>query len=197
MKNCLSSAVLGLSLVSYTDAFLPYLSRDSSQICVQFNSIVLMKMTSDNENGDGSGEEEDLPLVAESTVKVDDGGSDLTDRFKYKVHALMGDFDPPPESVDDENQSGSIMDALTTFPTRYDFNVVGRTSGSEKSKEEYIEAVKKIVSSSSGDDDLETRVTPRGKSFTRLSVSANVDSAAVINSIYDELAALEITVMRY
>lgn len=28
---------------------------------------------------------DDMPIIAQSTVKIDDGGSDLTDRFKYKV----------------------------------------------------------------------------------------------------------------
>lgn len=40
-------------------------------------------------NNDTNEEEEenldDLPIIAQSTVKIDDGGSDLTDRFKYKV----------------------------------------------------------------------------------------------------------------
>ena len=39
-------------------------------------------------------EEQQQPLMQTSTVKIDDGGSDLTDRFKYKVQALMGNFDP-------------------------------------------------------------------------------------------------------
>ena len=28
---------------------------------------------------------DDMPVIAQSTVKIDDGGSDLTNRFKYKV----------------------------------------------------------------------------------------------------------------
>ena len=29
--------------------------------------------------------ENDIPMIEESTVKIDDHGSNLTDRFKYKV----------------------------------------------------------------------------------------------------------------
>ena len=49
---------------------------------------------------DAGGEEE--PII-KSTVKIDDHGSDLTNRFKYKVNALMGVFDPA-NGVDDERQ---------------------------------------------------------------------------------------------
>eukprot|EP00566_Odontella_aurita_P029453 CAMPEP_0113525678 /NCGR_PEP_ID=MMETSP0015_2-20120614/303_1 /TAXON_ID=2838 /ORGANISM="Odontella" /LENGTH=155 /DNA_ID=CAMNT_0000423887 /DNA_START=237 /DNA_END=704 /DNA_ORIENTATION=+ /assembly_acc=CAM_ASM_000160 len=155
-------------------------------------------MTSDNDNESQIGEEDDPPVIAESVVRIDDGGSDLTDRFKYKVNALMGNFDPPAGADDDENQNGNIISALLIFPVRYSFNVVGRTSGDEATKEQYVEAVKDIASSGSGDgDNLEMRITPRGKSFTRVSVSVMVDSATVINSIYDDLAAMDLTVMRY
>lgn len=41
-------------------------------------------------------------------VKIDDGGSNLTDRFKYKVNALMGVFDPQ-GGADDERQDGNIL----------------------------------------------------------------------------------------
>jgi len=36
--------------------------------------------------------DDDMPIIAESTVKIDDGGSNLTDRFKYKVSARTTDF---------------------------------------------------------------------------------------------------------
>uniref|UniRef100_A0A7S2A1P5 Uncharacterized protein n=1 Tax=Trieres chinensis TaxID=1514140 RepID=A0A7S2A1P5_TRICV len=154
-------------------------------------------------NADGDGEPdvagEEAPVIAQSVVRIDDGGSDLTDRFKYKVNALMGTFDPPGGSADDENQNGNILNAMMTFPTQYAFNVVGKTGGGDAAKESYVETVKGIIASSSGDDEraMECRVTPRGAKFTRVSVTAMVGSAAVINTIYDELAALEMTVMRY
>ena len=147
----------------------------------------------------GSGDVDSPPIVATSVVKIDDGGSNLTDRFKYKVHALMGTYDPPPSvGPDDENQSGNILNAMLTFPVRYSFNVVGRTSGDDGVREEYVEAVKAVIASVSGDDDsMECRVTPRGKSFTRVSVQVLVESAAVINSIFDDLGGMDLTVMRY
>ena len=70
----------------------------------------------------------DVEPVYETVIKMDDGGSDLTERFKYKVNALMGVFDPQ-TGVDDEHQQGNIMNALLKFPVRYSFNCVGRTNG--------------------------------------------------------------------
>ena len=37
-------------------------------------------------------DDEEEGEIQMSTVRIDDGGSDLTDRFKYKVNALMGAF---------------------------------------------------------------------------------------------------------
>jgi putative lipoic acid-binding regulatory protein len=140
---------------------------------------------------------DDQPIMRTSTVKIDDGGSDLTNRFKYKVNALMGVFDPQ-VGEDDERQDGNILNAMLTFPTQFTFNAVGRTSGEDSLKEEYVEQVKKMVTSLSGDEDkFECQITPRGKSFTRVSIQVRVDSAAVINSIYDELGKMEMTVMKY
>jgi putative lipoic acid-binding regulatory protein len=65
-------------------------------------------------------------------------------------------------------------------------------------KEEYVEQVKKIVTSLAGDDEhFQCQVTPRGKSFTRVSMQVRVDSAAVINSIYEDLDKIEMTVFKY
>ena len=54
---------------------------------------------------DGSSSDE--PWM-ESVIRIDDHGSNLTDRFKYKVNALMGTFDPR-SGVDDERQEGNIL----------------------------------------------------------------------------------------
>jgi putative lipoic acid-binding regulatory protein len=139
----------------------------------------------------------DEPVFAQSTVRIDDGGSNMTDRFKYSVNALMGTYDPQ-VGVDDERQAGNILNAMLNFPTEFMFNAVGRTNGDDSLKEEYAEQVKKIVTSLSGDDDhFQCQVTPRGKSFTRVSIQVQVDSAAVINSIYNELDKIEMTVFKY
>mmetsp|Transcript_10291 Transcript_10291/g.15108 ORF Transcript_10291/g.15108 Transcript_10291/m.15108 type:complete len:184 (+) Transcript_10291:826-1377(+) len=134
--------------------------------------------------------------IIKSTVRIDDGSSDLTDRFKYKVNALMGVFDPT--GTDDERQDGNILNAMLKFPSLFTFNVVGRTNGDEVIKEKYVEQVKEKVLSISGyEDDFQCQVTPRGKSFTRISIQVKVDSAAVINSIYEELDKMEMTIMKY
>ena len=44
---------------------------------------------------------------------------------------------------------------------------------------------------------MEMRVTPRGKKFTKESVSVSVESAAMITSIYEDLGQLESTVMKF
>jgi hypothetical protein len=51
---------------------------------------------------------DDSEPIFETTVRIDDGGSDLNDRFKYKVHALMGTYDPQ-TGTDDERQDGNIL----------------------------------------------------------------------------------------
>ena len=74
----------------------------ASIACNSRTSIQSSKKDNDNEIND---EEE---MLARATVKIDDGGSDLTNRFKYKVNALMGVFDPT-DGVDDERQDGNIL----------------------------------------------------------------------------------------
>lgn len=150
---------------------------------------------SSDRNDDSSGSQEEQAI--EASVRYDDGGSNLTDRFKYKVNALMGNFDPVEGVVDDERADGNILNAILEFPIRYTFNVVGRTSGDDKHKEEYIEGVKKVIFATSGDGDILCKVSPRGKNFTKVQCEANVQSAAMINMIYDEIDRLEATVMRF
>mmetsp|Transcript_48384 Transcript_48384/g.89723 ORF Transcript_48384/g.89723 Transcript_48384/m.89723 type:complete len:191 (-) Transcript_48384:199-771(-) len=187
-KHRLYIVLVALAKLSFSGAFVP--------IHVCQTQRFMARATQDDE---GEREiEDEPPVIAESVVRIDDGGSDLTDRFKYKVNALMGNFDPPAGAVDDEHQNGNILSAMLIFPAEYSFSVVGRTGGDDELKEEYAESVRRIVASVSGDDDgLAMRVTPRGKSFTRVSVQVTVDSAAVITSIYEELGSLERTVMRY
>lgn len=153
---------------------------------------------SEAQSNDGEEEEEEVPIIAKSTVRIDDGGSDLTDRFKYKMQALMGNFDPQSGEDNTEEETGNIINALTNFPARFAFTVVGRTSGDEEAKETYVEDVKRIVGDVSGGfDSLECRVTPRGANFVRVSVEVFVESTAVMNTIYDLLSQMEMTVMRY
>jgi putative lipoic acid-binding regulatory protein len=136
--------------------------------------------------------------ISPASVTMDDGGSDLTDRFKYKVYALMGTFDPPEGKVDDENQMGNILGAMLTFPTDYTFSVVGRNAETENPSDNYATNVRAVMESVLGETtNMEMRVTPRGTKFTKVSVKVSVESASVIATIYEELGALESTVMKF
>jgi len=178
-------------------------------------------------------------------------GNLLTNRFKYKVNALMGSYDPIQGDTDTEQTDGNILNALLQFPTLYSFNIVGRTGGDDESiKDAYVQQVKSIVVDGCGgggdsedgggliadtrdtvedtttptvmggdaddkvvaaddeddatanqtvemDDTVVCVVKPRGANFTKITVEVRVESAAMINSVYDELGALERTVMRF
>ena len=108
----------------------------------------------------------------------------------------MGSYDPSPGTVDDENQMGSIIGKMLQFPTTYTFSAVGRTESI--AGDVYANEVKSALSSVLGSDaKMELRVIPRGKKFTRVSAKVTVDSASVISSIYEELGAIEATVMKF
>lgn len=124
--------------------------------------------------------------------------NEMTDRFKYKVHALMGDYDPAEGMVDDEGQDGNIMKALLKFPTQHVFDVVGKVSAeSDANGEDYADKVKSIVFDTTGDDDIKCEIIPRGKKFVKVRCEAKVESTTMINNIYDELGEMESTVMKF
>jgi putative lipoic acid-binding regulatory protein len=135
--------------------------------------------------------EEGVDVAASATIRIDDGGSDLTDRFKYKVNALMGVFDPPADQ-DNERASGHILNAMLSFPTRYTFHVVGRGDTSA-----FSESVRSTVQSVTGDTQVVMQVTPRGTRFTKIMIEANVYNSNMITNVYEQLGALEQTVMRF
>lgn len=160
---------------------------------------VSLRVTADADlpSQDAAGDDDDTPII-KSTVKIDDGGSDLTQRFNYKMQALLGNFDPQIGDDTEADGQGNIISALTNFPARFAFTVVGRTNGDDEAKQNYIEQVKRIVGEASGSaNTLECRVTPRGSNFVRVSVEVTVESGAIINTIYDELSNVEATVMKY
>ena len=117
----------------------------------------------------------------------------------------MGTYDPPPSAVDDENQTGHIIGAMLQFPTEYTFSVVGKTIDNQQldndessAGDAYASEVRSALSSILGSDaDVEMRVVPRGKKFTRVSAKVTVESASVIASIYEGLDALKATVMKF
>jgi putative lipoic acid-binding regulatory protein len=140
--------------------------------------------------------DQEQPLM-EATIRYDDGGSNLTERFKYKVNALMGTFDPVDGIPNDERVDGNILNALVTFPLKYKFNIVGKTGNNEDQIQQYVEKVKEVVFDTTGDDDITSKITPRGKNYTKVQCEANVQSVAMLNMIYDNLDKLEMTVMRF
>ena len=140
----------------------------------------------------------DETMISPAAVTMDDGGSDLTDRFKYKVHALMGTYDLPEGKVDDENQMGNILGAMLNFPAEYTFSVVGKKAETEDPCDNYERKVRAVLESVLGESaTMEMRVTPRGKKYKKVSVKVSVESAAMISSIYEELDALKDTVMKF
>lgn len=67
----------------------------------------LISLNLSNEESNDEKTEQEQSFI-ESKVRINDGGSDLSDRFKYKVNALRGVFDPP-TGIDDERQQGNIL----------------------------------------------------------------------------------------
>jgi putative lipoic acid-binding regulatory protein len=100
------------------------------------------------------------------------------------------------ETKDNENVNGNILNALLDFPTDYTFHVVGKTGADAKLQESFVEAAKSALTSLV-DAPLRCDVTPRGKSFTKVSMTANVPSAEAIASVYAKLEALPLSVMRF
>ena len=85
-------------------------------------SMSLRSKLSDQDDIPEGGESTSDEPVVQSVVRVDDHGSDLTNRFKFKVNALMGTFDPK-SGEDDERQEGNILNGklkivLCPFKTR-------------------------------------------------------------------------------
>jgi len=149
-----------------------------------------------NFNNDEQNDDASILLPPAVVTINDDGGSDLTDRFKYKVHALMGTYDTPPGVVDDENQTGNILDKMLQFPTTYTFSVVGKTENINHGV--YANEVELALISVLGSNaQVEMLVVPRGKKFTKVTATVTVDSASVISYIYDKLEALDATVMKF
>jgi putative lipoic acid-binding regulatory protein len=86
---------------------------------------------------------------------------------------------------------------MLTFSIRYTFHIVGKTSGNDTIREEYLEELNKVLLGVAGDDEMTRQITPRGKNFTKVKCEVEVQSVSMINSIYDELEKMERTVMRF
>ena len=154
----------------------------------------------DNGTKDGSN---DIPILDTSKVRIDRSGSssvdDLSNRFKYKVQALMGAFDPADATVDNENHNGNILNAMLLFPVPYTFNAVGKTQGDQENMKTFVSQVESIVLQETGElqDRISTQITPRGSKFTKIAVSVEVQSGDMIAAIYAALEQLEMSVMQF
>ena len=107
----------------------------------------------------------------------------------------MGTYDPPPSAVDDETQTGNIAGALLHFPAEHTFTAVGKTSRGEAYAAEVEHAIAAVLGTDAAG--LDARVVPRGEKFARVSVTVEVESAALLSAVYEALGALEATVMKF
>jgi putative lipoic acid-binding regulatory protein len=158
------------------------------------SSLSNSAISHNNESGNG---DDGNDAHNNSSSPTTETWEDLPERFKYQVQALMGNFDPVDPTVDDERQNGNILRALLPFPTQYTFYVVGKTLGDTVLEREYTDHVQRIVQETTGDEDLYCESIARGKNFTKVQCMAIVQSATMVNNIYDELDGLEQTVMRF
>mmetsp|Transcript_7625 Transcript_7625/g.9978 ORF Transcript_7625/g.9978 Transcript_7625/m.9978 type:complete len:201 (+) Transcript_7625:95-697(+) len=184
--------------ISICSAFV--VSHRGGVIAVERNHLVVRLAQSagdDKGEADDNADEQTPPLVETSTIRIDDGGSNMTGRFKYKVNALMGAFDPADASQDTEHISGNILNAMLKFPVKYTFSVVGKTAGNETLQKQFESQVQSVILQETGEASWETRIIPRGSNFTKLSVSVEVQSSEMIAAIYKGLEGIEISVMQF
>ena len=105
--------------------------------------------------------------------------------------------DPSDAADDNERENGNILNAMLTFPLEYTFHVVGKTDGDGDVRDEFVEQVKRIPKTTTGVDPVTCEITPRGSKFTKVTIQVQVESADAINSIYDQLRGLELSVMQF
>ena len=156
-----------------------------------------MFMNEPESSSSDSADDNNGPIMETSTVRIDDGGSDLTNRFKYKVNALMGAFDPADSSTDNEHASGNILAGLLRFPVQYTFTVVGKTKGDATLQSQFEGQVGSVILQETGEANWETLISPRGKNFTKVQVTVEVQSAEMISAIYKGLEDIELSVMQF
>ena len=150
-----------------------------------------------NEMDDQDDNIDDIPTL-DVKVNQDD---DLSDRFKYKVQALMGAFDPSDPSADTEDNNCNIYNALLQFPVIHTFTVVGRRniSSTDSQTDPFVAAVQALVLEETGEleDRVTIQTTPRGSKFLKVTISVPIQSAQMMSAIYDKLKVLEGCVMQF
>ena len=145
-------------------------------------------------------------LWEKASSRTNQKDDDVSDRFKYKVNALMGVFDPPNEK-DNEHNHGHITAAMLKFPCNYTFHVVGKTralfvpeendttttttslTSQLPSPHDFAEQAKEIVLQYTSNrqedrDSLVVSIVPRGTKFTKLSIEAYIETPESISYIY-------------
>ena len=105
--------------------------------------------------------------------------------------------DPADAANDNEQDKGNILNAMLRFPLEFTFHVVGRTGGDSNLQNEFVEQVKTIAKTTTSADEVVCKITPRGSKFTKVTLQVQVESADAINSIYDQLGELELSVMHF
>ena len=87
--------------------------------------------------------------------------------------------------------------AVLHFPSNFTFSAVGKTNGDDSLRDEYAAEVRSVVFAVSGDEYSTFEVLPRGTKFTKVQCVVEVKSATMINTIFEDIANLAKTVMRF
>lgn len=74
---------------------------------------------------------------------------------------------------------------------------MGKTNGDDSLRDEYAEEIRRVVLATSGDEGSTFEVLARGKKFTKVQCVVEVQSVTMINTIFEDIANLEKTVMRF
>ena len=93
---------------------------------------------------------------------------------------------------------GALLSKMTGCLTNEDFDYrFGKTDGDEGKQNEFSQQIVDLVSNTCGAEGLTFQVKARGKKFTKVSVEASVESAAMITAVYDDLKSHEMCVMQF
>lgn len=123
--------------------------------------------------------------------------SSAHDETRPHLHDHTTMQDPADAANDNEQDKGNILNAMLRFPLEFSFHVVGKTGGDSNVQEEFVEQVKTIAKTTTSSDEVVCKITPRGSKFTKVTLQVQVESADAINSIYDQLGELELSVMHF
>jgi len=211
-NRCISALNLKESLQSFR--YSPF-EKDVNTFVIKSSralSTSLKTDLNDDNNVDDQIEisDESIPTT-DVKVRMDDGGSNLTNRFKFKVNALMGTFDPEEGTPDDDKQVGNIFNVMMYYPNEFSFTLVYKFSNPDNDDEETQKLVNNVkdiaasvlLSSSTNKNkdslisNMEVITIPRGKKFVKISLKTMVNSGDDISMIYESLSDVENIVMKF